>query len=103
MQRYKVYSKPPNNRLFFLYPNLRHRLVIHPIFVSLSDDVGQLLGSEVVSNPGSDGLRGPVLNAHSASHVLNQMVADEQPEYFSSFFTTHAILPHIGILELVKE
>ena len=35
--------------------------------------------------------------------MLNQMVADEQPEYFSSFFTTHAILPHIGKLELVKE
>ena len=35
--------------------------------------------------------------------MLNQMVTYEQPEYFSSFFTTHAILPHIGILELVKE
>ena len=77
--------------------------MIHPIFMSLSDDVGQLLGSEVVSNPCSDSLRGPVLNAHSASHVLNQMVTDEHTEYFSSFFTTHAVLPHIGILELVKE
>ena len=42
----------------------------------MGDDVRELLGCEDVVEPSKDGLLGPVLDADSAGHVVDEMIFD---------------------------
>ena len=50
--------------------------LFHEQVVGLGDDEWELFCGEDVFEPGEDSLLGPVLNAHTTGHVLDEVVLD---------------------------
>ena len=77
---------------------LFYAAIVH--LIGLRDDKGEFLGAEVVLHPLGNGLAGPVLNAHTASHMTCQLLVDIRAEHLIGHGIVTLIFLHIRIQEL---